>query len=111
MRPNSGSNRDQQPDLVKVSSPKLSELARLESVVDAKSHENAQLRARLGHNAKGFEALAITVNQYAKKVRKNSFFRHVTYLKKVHFEYYLGFSLSTFCNVVLMTLKLQIVHR
>merc|ERR1719210_690246 len=44
LRPNSGSNRDQQPDLVKVSSPKLSELARLESVVDAKSHENAQLR-------------------------------------------------------------------
>ena len=72
MRPNSGShhNRDQQPDLVKVSSPKLSELVRLESVVDAKTQENAQLRARLGHNAKGFEALAITVNQYAKKVRK-----------------------------------------
>ena len=71
MRPNSGSHRDQQPDLVKVSSPKLSELVRLESVVDAKTQENAQLRARLGHNAKGFEALAITVNQYAKKVRKN----------------------------------------
>ena len=72
LRPNSGShhNRDQQPDLVKVSSPKLSELVRLESVVDAKTQENAQLRARLGHNAKGFEALAITVNQYAKKVRK-----------------------------------------
>ena len=70
MRPNSSAqHRDQQPDLVKVSSPKLSELARLESVVDAKTQENAQLRARLGHNAKGFEALAIALNHYAKKVR------------------------------------------
>ena len=63
-----------QPDLVKVSqSPKVvtsnAELARLEHVLDEKNRENDRLRARLGHNAKGFEALAITVNHMAKKVR------------------------------------------
>ena len=45
------------------------ELARLEHVLDEKNRENDRLRARLGHNAKGFEALAITVNHMAKKVR------------------------------------------
>ena len=62
-----------QPDLVKVSqSPKVvtsnAELARLEHILDEKNRENERLRARLGHNAKGFEALAVTVNHLAKKV-------------------------------------------
>ena len=128
LRPNSGShhNRDQQPDLVKVSSPKLSELVRLESVVDAKTQENAQLRARLGHNAKGFEALAITVNQYAKKVRKilkclRKVMKIITQLFFVIFvEKVLIFLLASLSSWkldhallmwFLMTLKLQIVHR
>ena len=62
-----------QPDLVKVSqSPKVvtsnAELARLEHILDEKNRENERLRARLGHNAKGFEALAVTVNHLSKKV-------------------------------------------
>jgi hypothetical protein len=62
-----------QPDLVKVSSPKVtaangSELTRLENLVDQKIRENGELRNRLGHNAKGFDALAVTVNHFAKKV-------------------------------------------
>ena len=69
-----------QPDLVKVSSlPKNvsagSELARLESILDEKNRENDQLKARLAHSAKGFAALAITVNHYAKKVKKINFER------------------------------------
>ena len=64
------SHRDQ-PDLVKVSSPattKHSELAKLEHVIDEKNQENDQLRIRLRHNAKGFEALALTVDHLGKKV-------------------------------------------
>ena len=53
-------------------SPKVvtsnAELARLEHILDEKNRENERLRARLGHNAKGFEALAVTVNHLAKKV-------------------------------------------
>ena len=57
----------QQPDVVKVSS-KPSELAKLEHVIDEKNRENDQLRTRLRHNAKGFEALALTVDHLGKKV-------------------------------------------
>ena len=66
------SHRDQ-PDLVKVSSPNQknhqhSELGKLEHVIDGKNRENDQLRTRLKHNAKGFEALALTVDHLGKKV-------------------------------------------
>jgi ABC-type phosphate transport system auxiliary subunit len=43
-------------------------LAHLEHILDEKNRENERLRARLGHNAKGFEALAVTVNHLAKKL-------------------------------------------
>ena len=71
-----------QPDLVKVSqSPKVvtsnAELARLEHILDEKNRENERLRARLGHNAKGFEALAVTVNHLAKKV--NWIFNYISF--------------------------------
>ena len=62
------SSSHHQPDVVKVSSPKLSEWVKLEHVLDEKNRENEQLKTRLRHNAKGFEALAVTVNHYAKKV-------------------------------------------
>ena len=62
-----------QPDLVKVSSPKLSELTRLEHILDEKNRENEQLRSRLKHNAKGFEALALTVDHLTKKVSITNF--------------------------------------
>ena len=66
------SHRDQ-PDLVKVSSPNQknhqhSELGKLEHVIEGKNRENDQLRTRLKHNAKGFEALALTVDHLGKKV-------------------------------------------
>ena len=60
-----------QPDLVKVSSPKSSEFTRLENILDEKNRENDQLRNRLKHNAKGFEALALTVEHLTKKVCRN----------------------------------------
>ena len=71
-----------QPDLVKVSqSPKVvtsnAELARLEHILDEKNRENERLRARLGHNAKGFEALAVTVNHLSKKV--NWIFNYISF--------------------------------
>lgn len=69
LRSNNNSSHHHQPDLVKVSSPKLSDLARLEHVLDEKNRENDQLRIRLKHNAKGFEALALTVDHFASKVR------------------------------------------
>jgi len=66
------SHRDQ-PDLVKVSSPNQknhqhSELGKLEHVIEGKNRENDQLRTRLKHNAKGFEALALTVDHLGKKL-------------------------------------------
>ena len=54
-----------------MSSPaaaKQSELAKLEHVIEEKNRENDQLRTRLRHNAKGFEALALTVDHLGKKV-------------------------------------------
>ena len=37
-------------------------------MIEGKNRENDQLRTRLKHNAKGFEALALTVDHLGKKV-------------------------------------------
>merc|ERR1719187_2403363 len=58
----------QQPDLVKISSPRVKPqnvIAKLENVVDKKNRQLQDTKMVAAHNAKGFDTMAILVGYFA----------------------------------------------
>ena len=61
----------QQPDLVKISSPRVKPqnvIAKLENVVDKKNRQLQDTKMVAAHNAKGFDTMAILVGYFANDV-------------------------------------------